>query len=163
MSKSAIGLISFLIVLALGIGLIWPKFQEFQRIKSELEEKTLEFESQQEYFSKLQKIDTELKNYEEGLKKIDSALPPFFSPPESLRFFQQAAAKSGLVLKTVKLIPESRRLNLLLLGSYPALKDFLSEIERSSKMIEVENISFSVASEKEPISFQITVKIGVWQ
>ena len=50
-------------------------------------------------------------------------------------------------------------MSLSLSGTYSAFKDFLRALEGSSRMIEVENISFS-ASEKisEPISFSVRIK-----
>jgi Tfp pilus assembly protein PilO len=51
------------------------------------------------------------------------------------------------------------RFSLELSGSYPAFKNFLAILEKSAKIIEVENISFSSpAKDDSAFSFNVAVK-----
>jgi Tfp pilus assembly protein PilO len=152
----------------LGVFLIWPKYQELEALKLKIFQKQLEFQSQEEYLTDLKNASQELEKYQESLSKIDSALPEDASLPALFDFFQKASSQSGLVLGnfgSVTISPKEEstlkeiRLALSLSGSYSALKDFLSILENSARMVEVENISFSSPSEKEPFFFKLGIKV----
>ena len=52
------------------------------------------------------------------------------------------------------------RINFLLVGSYPDFKNFLFILEKSARLIDVENISFALPKEKEGLfNFNITIKV----
>jgi len=176
-------LIIFLLSLFLISFLIFPKYQKFNSLKKEILEKERELSSQGEYFETLQKTSEELKKYETSLSKIGAALPKNLSLPELLNFMQKASSQSGLFLKEIspaltapleKSAPEGQaspntvgrgeiketRINFLLVGSYPDLKNFLFILEKSSRLIDIENVSFSLPKEKEgPSNFAITIKV----
>jgi len=176
-------LIIFLLSLFLISFLIFPKYQKFNSLKKEILEKERELSSQGEYFETLQKTSEELKKYETSLSKIGAALPKNLSLPELLNFMQKASSQSGLFLKEIspaltapleKSAPEGQaspntvgrgeiketRINFLLVGSYPDFKNFLFILEKSSRLIDIENVSFSLPKEKEgPSNFAITIKV----
>ena len=164
------------------IFLVFPKYQTLNALKKEILGKEDELSSQKKYFETLQNTSEELKKYEASLSKIDAALPKTPSLPELLNFIQKASSQSGLSLKGISpastvplekaasekasLAPNGRgeiketRINFLLVGNYPDFKNFLYILEKSSRLIDVENISFSSPKEKEgPFNFAITIKV----
>ena len=150
---------------------VFPKYQTLNVFKKEVLEKQEEFHSQEKYFETLQNASEELKKYETSLSKIDSALPQNPSLPELLNFIQKASSQAGLSLKGISpavTLPYKKekgeiketRINFLLVGSYPDFKNFLSILEKSARLIDVENISFSLPKEKEGLfNFAITIKV----
>jgi len=58
-------------------------------------------------------------------------------------------------------IKEIKEMNfeLGLSGSYSSFKNFLSILERSSKLIEIEKISFSVGEKEKPWDFNLGIKV----
>ncbi len=164
----AIALILF-IILALGFYLVAPKYQEFKKLQVKLGEKEAEFKAKAAYF--LGVVDTfkKLRNYEEDLEKVDSALPLNPSLASLIYFFQIKSSESGLIFKkanlfSISLISKKSDIKeitffLEFFGSYFAFKNFLSSLEKSARLIEVENISFTSQVETEQTyPFKLKIK-----
>lgn len=162
-------IVSFLFSIILGIAVLWPKFQDLKALKTIIEEKTLEFRQQQQYFSKLEQINSELGKYERELAMISSALPETPSLPSLFNFLQKAGSQSGLVLKGIspfavsfaETAPQLKetQFSLDVVGSYSSFKNFISVLEKSGRLIEVENIFFFSSKEENPLTFNLKIKI----
>lgn len=160
--------ISLFLTLLLGIGFLWPKYQDLKDIQQKIKNQQAELQSREEYFSGLISISEELKKYQDSLSKINSALPEDPLLPSLCDFLQKAASQSGLVLKGISPSLASplkelsgiweTSLSLQLEGSYSSFKNFLSIIEKSARLIEVENISFSTEKET-PTTFHLRIKV----
>ncbi|MDI6602654.1 MAG: type 4a pilus biogenesis protein PilO [Patescibacteria group bacterium] len=168
MSRPFIIVFFLSLVLILGRGFVWPKYQELKFLEQRNEEKRVEIEGRKEYLQDLNKAAKVLKNYQNQLTKIDSALPSDSHLVVLLNFLQKATSQSGLVLKDIQ--PSTSRpsldvegikeneLSLVVAGTYTSFKNFLSTLEMSSRLIEVESISFS--SSKEDIQdFNLKIKV----
>ena len=148
------------------IFLIFPKYQNLNSLKKEIFEKEDELSSQEKYFETLQETSEELKKYEDSLSKVDTALPQNPSLPELLNFIQKTSSQSGLSLKGISPAVTSplegeikeTRINFLLVGSYPDFKNFLSILEKSARLIDIENFSFSSLKEG-PFNFNLAIKV----
>jgi len=159
--------ISIFLSMVLIFFLVWPKYQKLTSLKKEILAKESEVQSQKNYFEELKRTSEELKNFEDILSKIDLALPQKTSMPEFLNFIQKSSAQSGLTLKAISsftITPSEGgkineiRISLTLGGSYSDFKNYLSVLEKSARLIEVENITFS--SEKEgQFTFSLTLKV----
>lgn len=169
MPKLLITIICFLISLVLGIGLIWPEYQDFKNIQKSIDQKKLEIQYKEKYFSELQKISEELKNYNESLSKIDSALPVSPGFPNLFEFLQKSSSQNGLILKNITIgsstplekFSDIKETNLVLSvsGSYSAFKNFLETLRKTARLIEIESIEFSSPAEKEIFSFNLNIKV----
>jgi|GEM_PF-599157 len=167
---------AFIIVLitaALGFFLVLPKYDEQKGIRQKIEEKNAEVKNRQDYYNNLENEVADLERYSEALQKVDTALPDAPDAPALMNFIQAAAMQSGLILKSVdysgvdkssdsatagKLTNKEGQLaakNSLknygvavgLTGNYSNFKDFLSRIEHSSRMAEVDVIGVGVNDE----------------
>lgn len=173
-------IICLFLILSLGIGLVVSNYQKLSLFKSRVREKTAELQLEKDYFSEIDTFSEKLKENEENLAKIDSSLVIGPNLSSLCYFFQKSASRSGLVLKKIspgsvnnieeKLIKEGwsedlqqTETNLTVTGSYNSFKNFLFTLERTARMIEIENISFSIISVKEggienPIDFNLKIK-----
>lgn len=173
MNRPIIAAIALYFTLAIGVLLIWPKYKELSLIKKTIEKQETEIKNTNDYFEKLRKIDSDLAAKPEAISKIDSALPGESSPTDLFNFFQSISSNNGLILKEVTLGSTLRPAGILsktkatdftvtVVGTYPAFKNFLSETEKSARLINVKNISFSSASlaskKTGAISFTMTVE-----
>lgn len=172
MSRQTIILINFLAVSLIGFFFGWPQYQNLKGINLKIQEKKVELQYKEEYFSNLKKTSEELKNYESELSKIDFALPSGRSLPSLFNFLSNAASQNGLIFKNVDSFsivhsatpseeqPEIKSiyLNITVAGSYSAFKNFLSVLEKTARLIEVENITFFTPQEKEPFSSNLKIK-----
>jgi len=179
----AFSAITLIFSLAFAFLFSWPKYLELNSLRNDIRIKQDELDWQKEYFKKLIQTKAELKNYEAEFSKISAALPDDNSVPSFLNFFQTAASQSGLILTSVSpftvvpslatealaevekkesssIIPaiKETQLSVVLDGPYPVFKNFLSVLERSSRFIDVENISFSSPKEKDIFTFSIKIK-----
>jgi len=169
-------IIGLILLVALGIAVVFPKYQNLNLIQLKIKEKEAELQSEKEYFSNLSEISEKLKEYEESLSKINSALAAEPRLPALFNFLQIAASQNGLVLKKIAptlpgplkeelveegLSPEIREvgINLAVAGSYSSFKNFLSTLEKTARMIELESISFSTLEEAGPIDFNLRIKV----
>lgn len=168
MSKILFTAIIFIITL-LGISIfIWPKYQQLQNLKTQERMYENQLRGQRSYALNLQEISQKLNAHPEALKKIDTALPDFPKIASLLNFLARASQDNGLLLNEIGSVSvrpifregereqrqpqeESRerkrlkeiRFSIKLLGDYPSLKNFLSRLEKSARLIEVERIFFT--------------------
>lgn len=163
-----ISLSFFSISVLLLIFLIAPKIQDFQKISFEIEQKKKEISFQKDAVFEIDFLSRKLKEYPLELSKIDSAIP---SEPGTLSlydFFQQKIDKHNLLLKNVSsfstsVVEEKKikktKFSLQVSGSFSDFKNFLSDIEKNSRLIEIENVSFVVYPLKQTADFyQLTIK-----
>ena len=170
MSKPAINIVFVALALIFGIIFIVPKYQELDRLWQNIERKEEEVAKRKEYLQGLRNTAEELKNYSEQLDKINFALPPEPDLPALFDFLQKAASQSGLFLKSISHSApqppseiggvEETSVSLKISGSYSSLKEFVSNyLEVTSRLIEMESISFSSDPEEGPREFDLTIKI----
>ncbi len=162
-------IICFFLTLILGVGFLWPKFQDLREVQKNIKEKGEQLQSNEEYFSNLEEIKINLEEYQGELSKISSALPDDPSLPSLFDFLQKASSQSGLVLKgispfTISSLEEfpafkEIQFGLEIAGSYSSFKNFLSILEESARMIEVENISFLSPEEGRPFTFNLGIQV----
>jgi Tfp pilus assembly protein PilO len=165
------------IILVLSFYLVLPKYYEFQNLLTELGKKQAEFSAKSAYFIEVTRVHKELMLYKDDLEKIDTALPQKFSFSKILSFLNKKSSESGLILQSASVnkaavvgagtgIKEAK-LSLQILGSYTSLEKFISSIENSARLIEGENVSFSIATPTvdNPVpsqSYPITLSIKVY-
>ncbi|MFC1663727.1 type 4a pilus biogenesis protein PilO [Patescibacteria group bacterium] len=169
MPRHIIIAICLFVALALGAGLLWPNYQDLKILQKKIEEKGIELQYKEEYFSELKKTSEALKEYSQKLLKIDAALPASPDLPSLFDFLQKASSQSGLVLNEIKIVStnsfnkdlnvQETSLFLSLSGSYSALKDFLLNLQNSARLIEVESISFLSPEKGETFFFNLKIKI----
>jgi len=172
MSRNVLeSLIVILISLTFGMVVSWPKYQDLQDLKIQAQQKKVELKNKEDYYQALKETSAQLKNYETNLNKVKSALPNGPSVPALANFLQSISSQSGLILKNLSYGSETAiennfasanngsntvssnykklEISLSLSGSYGALKDFLSRLEKSSRIIEVKEIIFTSPVNKE--------------
>jgi len=168
MPKILIVVLCILLSLGLGIGLIWPKYKDFKSLEFEILQKTNDLKSRRDYLADIKNTIEELKKYPEALSKIESALPSEQSLPSLFDFIQKTSSQSGLVFANVGPVTVSSsgetsvkesNFQIFLTGSYSSFKNFLLLLEKSSRFIEVSNISFSSSEGSEPFSYILRLKV----
>ncbi len=168
MSRTLITAICLGLTLILGIFFLWPKYQSFKNLQLQLKNKEIEFRYQDEYYQELFSLSEKLKEFETELSNIDSALPSNLSLPSLYNFLQKTSSENGLILNSIgsfslSRLPERTNIQLISIpievsGSYPSLKNFLKALEKSTRIIEVDGISFSSPEERELFGFKLGVK-----
>lgn len=169
-----------IIAIALGFFMVWPRYGELQDIGISIEEKNSEIKNRQDYYANLKDIAAELDQGANNLEKINTALPVNPDGPSLMNFAQAAAMQSGLILKSVDYNGadnvgigdvsqagsladgkaktayqlSSYSVSLVLAGDYANFKDFLSRIERSSRLIGADSVEVGAPEKSETANGQ---------
>jgi Tfp pilus assembly protein PilO len=164
---SIVSAVSFLIVIVVAVLVLWPKFQELQAIQSDIEKEKAEIQLKKEYVLMLDDVMAGLESNREGISKIRTALPVNPSVPSLFNYLQRTASSSGLVLTEISPFTVSLSGTITGLretvftikasGSYSSFKNFISTLEKSARLIEVEGISLS-SDPEELFSFNLKLK-----
>jgi len=184
MTRLATIIICLILSIVLGFFLLWPQYQKFSEERWHVKEKEVERNNQEEYFNHLNKLSEELKEYEEEMSKIDSALPLDPDIPDLLNFLALASSQNGLSFEKVTSFsadsaknsktaasgqeesPAKKYKELTIdfevSGEYPSLKNFVSTLEKSARMIEIESLSLKQnlgqSKEKSPPIYNFKIK-----
>ncbi|MFH1575367.1 MAG: type 4a pilus biogenesis protein PilO, partial [Candidatus Nealsonbacteria bacterium] len=159
------------IALILAVVFVWPQYQKLQTLNFDITNKKEELLSRETYFSQVKEISTKLQEYQDALSKISDALPKESSLASLFNFLQTNSAQTGLILNKIslggttapteseKFLTETR-IVIQVSGSYKAFKDFLTLVENSSRLIEIESVSIDIPNEKseEPPTFNLKLK-----
>lgn len=152
--------ISVVLIIALTIFFLFAlqKYQESMDLEMELTRKQAQYENQVDYYFKLSDILESIKQKQDILEKIESALPSEFAFAPIIYFLQEKAAKSDLNIKLINFLqpedsqqdssenqkPEVKNVmfKVELQGNYQSLKTFLYALEQSARLFEVKSIAF---------------------
>lgn len=161
MPRIATIIVCLILSVVLGFFVLWPQYQKFSDERWHVKEKEAERSNQEEYFSHLAELSEELKGYEKELSKIDSAFPQSPDIPDLLNFLALTSSQNGLIFKQVNSfllgslikptpaseneeVPANRYRDITIdfevSGEYFALKNFISALEKSARIIEIESI-----------------------
>jgi len=151
MSKSILSAILLISIIGAVAFLLLPKNQEFKVLQEKLKAKKDELQYKEQYLLSLKEASEELEKYKEELAKVDSAIPSNSSLPALFAFIQKETQYNGLVPKNlgsfvVNVVPanptiKETHLDFEVSGNYASIKDFLHALEKSARLIELENIS----------------------
>jgi len=152
----AVALILFIILL-LVFFLVVPEYKTFGKLQAELGEKKAEFNAQFDYYNAIANTYQQLQGRKDDIKKIDDALPQDPALGRVIYFLQQTAKGNGMMVKDLFLSKSSSNsaksnegnsvkdiiFSINALGDYASLEKFIISLEKSSRIFEITNISFS--------------------
>jgi len=186
MPRLATIIICLILSMILGFFLLWPQYQKFSEERWNVKKKQVEMSNQEEHFTDIENLSKDLQGYEEQLSKINSALPSASDVPALLNFLADAINTNGLsfekltsfstnqVRKTADSVAATangggvtsniKEINIEfeVSGDYLALKNLISTLEKSARIIEVKSISLkkqtAVAGQAAAPSFGLKIK-----
>ncbi len=145
----AIAIILFVTLIVL-FYLFLPNYQKVKELEIDVLTKEKELTKMENYFRDIVETYKKLIAKEDVLEKVNTALPS--EPPldSLIYYFEEESTRNGLILSSINLrgvssgvVGNQITFSLEVNGSYSAFRNFLESIEKSSKIIDVENISFS--------------------
>lgn len=162
--------VSLGLIMIFGILFLWPKYQNFTNLQIQLKNKEDEFKNRNEYYQDLFFLSEKLKEFETEISNIDSALPSDVSAAALSfhNYLPKVASENGVILKSmgsfsVSTLSGKGNIQVISIpievsGSYTSLKNFLTVLEKSARIIEVTSISFSSPQEEEFFGFQLSLQ-----
>lgn len=178
------GLLSLILIFSTLLGmlfLVWPSFQKLKKLKLIAQKRKIELQRQEDYYFHLRETWQKLKEHQDTLEKIDTALPSEPEIARLLNFLSQLAQENGLLLNEIgpfatkkatflkkkqfkkEKLSSRKELQetvfpLSLSGNYHSLKNFLEGLEKSARLIEVEEISF-LPQKGELFQFHLNLRV----
>ena len=151
----AIAVIIFAILLIVFF-LLAPEYNTFELLQTNLGEKTAEFNAQHDYYAAIEKTYFDLQTHQDDLNKIDDALPSDSDLGRIIYFIQQTGSANGVIIENLslsKITPSQTQsgspsniknitFSLNLQGDYSSLENFMTALENSSRLFEINSISF---------------------
>jgi len=150
---------------------VLPEYNKFSQLRQSLAEKLGEYDAQHDYYAAIDKIALDLQDKKAELTKIDNALPQDASLGSLMYYLQKTAKSSGLITKSLFLSKAAAStaktestntvkeiiFSMDATGDYPSLQSFISTLEKSARIFEVNRISFS-SSAGPPFNFNLQIK-----
>jgi len=161
---------NFLIGFVLLFTFALSKYHDYQIYRSELLQRQAELISHQEYFKNLDYLQAELKKYEPELIKVNASLPPDPFVATLFDFLQRIASQDGLVLKRIdsdqnSLVSDKfslfkKEIAIIVDSPYSAFRKFILDIEKSSRLIQIESLSFALPEKGDIFTFNLIASIS---
>jgi Tfp pilus assembly protein PilO len=159
---------TFIIILFL-VGayfLWWPKYQDFRKSGIDLDVESEKVKKKKAYVLELENKLNILEDYEDKLLKIGSALPLQYSASSLFTFVQKTASENGLIINEANLeepysltsqtIFEVGSIQIdridftvTITGNYLSFKNFLADLYKSSRLVEVKRIIITPTEQEE--------------
>ena len=150
----AIALTLFVILLMVFFWVV-PEYKTFGKLRTELGEKRAEYNAEFDYFASITRTYFDLQARQDDVKKIDDALPSNPDLGKLMYFLQRTAKENGMMVTELILSKSSPTsaaaknnikeavFSVDIVGDYISLGKFIVAIEKSARLLEVANISFS--------------------
>ena len=157
--------LAFLVI----IYLIIPEYKSFLVSTQQVKNLEKDIKDKKDFYEALFTVQSSLHDYKPVLDRITSALPPEIFVPDLLAYFQKATSDNGLLLGSVEIIPggalmaeskiKSASISLAASGPVTSLLGFLTALEKSSRVFEVKQLSFTIDSASaDLVDFSFLIK-----
>ncbi|MCX6719852.1 MAG: type 4a pilus biogenesis protein PilO [Candidatus Staskawiczbacteria bacterium] len=162
-------IVMFFAVIALAYFLVFPEYETFGQLRTQLGEKRAEANAKIDYYAAIDKAFFDLQNRKDDIKKIDDALPQNPDLGQTIYFLQKTAIGNGMIIKNLFLSKSSQTalastaknakvgikdivFSMNVTGDYVSLENFMIALEKSSRVFEITNISFGSSSQQSAVS-----------
>jgi len=166
-------IINLLFISALAAIFIIPNFQKYQELKAEFIQKTADVKAKRDYSDNLKDSRQKISDLQPKMSKIETAVPGDLNLPVLFDYFQKVVAQEGLVMRKISLgstilaldNPAVQRttVSLEILGPYSSFKGFLNQMEKSSRLIQVESLAVLAPEEgqnQDILTYRLTVSVN---
>ncbi len=167
--STTIILISVIITILISGILLVPTLIKFTDKKTSIAEARAQLENQNEFIAQLKETELKLMENVEIVSKIENALPLGPDAASLLDFLDESAGRNGVNLEditwldrntTTETRDEEYLMSIGFSGSYYSFINFINDIEKSSRIIDINQIEFSSSNEAGlPIQFKLYLKI----
>jgi Tfp pilus assembly protein PilO len=159
---------------------IWPAYNNFQAKQSVADVKQQEYNKLKDLVDKLNELTKDYKTKADSVDKLEQIAPPGKNIPELLNQFESLSAQSGMILHSIDFAegagaqaqakqtvsPDQAAaqqneaasapvnelgINIRVSGSYEAFKNFLTNIEKNLRLVDIQTLGFSVSGQQNDL------------
>ena len=159
----------------------FPEYQNYKGLKKDIANKKIKIEKKQLYIARLKSLSSKVDIRKSSINKIETALPPVVNYAFLINFLGKKADENGLLLKSFdkEQAPSSKDkkknadenknkkkeikakknyFSVTLSGTMDSFENFVSSLEKSSRLFEVENITVK-KGEKGFLDFSVVFSV----
>lgn len=147
---------------------LFPYYNNFQKIKKNIENKEIQIEKEKEYSLYLEDTYNKMIQYQAELEKIESIFPEKdLVIPEFYNFIRREATYGGVILTSIgmggslisKHTPnlEKNIFSISFFGSYSASKNFLSVLYNSSRVVSIDSVSITSSGQEDTLNVSLNL------
>ncbi|PJE57491.1 MAG: hypothetical protein COU82_01680 [Candidatus Portnoybacteria bacterium CG10_big_fil_rev_8_21_14_0_10_38_18] len=182
MIKNAIIIILVLVFVAIVVFLDVPGVQNVLTSRKDIEIQKQRFLDTQELEGKIEKLVSSYEGNKDVVEKTTYILPDNEDLPNLIVQLEALAFEQGLLLEKIEFAAVNQdavgggeegstastqnyqtiTITLKLMGSYPALKNFLKETEENMRLMDVSSINFSTSSGETPEIFEFDLRLNTY-
>jgi Tfp pilus assembly protein PilO len=183
MVKNIIILILFLALVGVIVFLDMPEVQGVLNLRKQIKDQQAIFSDKQLLLAKVDNLKGAYEENKEDLKKTDYILPSGQDIPDLIAQVEGLAFENGLVLgevgltsleaagekaKTARVEQKGAKdyqiltVNLKLIGSYSAFKNFLKAVEDNIRLMDIDLVNFNTEKEKGSQIFEFEVSLNTY-
>ena len=173
MIKNIIIIILILGFVAVVVFLDVPRVQSVLNLKKDINIQKQIFIETQELASKIENLTKSSQENKESVEKTNYILPDSEDIPNLIVQLEALAFEQGLILEKIEFTlikQESENIkdyqtlsvNMRLIGSYPALKNFLKAAEENMRLMDISSINFSTPSEESLQIFEFDLSLNTY-
>lgn len=167
LKKYLVIFVNCFIAVIVAIAFVLPQSETLRVLKQDLLQKQIDLKERQDYFEKIKSFSRELSKRSVEMEKINSSLPlEDYFLPDIFDFLQKTASQNGIVIQDMKpgasqLVlenPQVRKKGITMTasGSYSSFKNFISALEKSARLIQIDSLSFSSPKNKDVFIFNLS-------
>lgn len=141
---------------AMGALVLWPNYQEFSDLRTQVQEREERLARGEAALNRLKGIQEEVEAHQKDFEKIDKAIPQETQLPAVYDAIQDLGSSSGVVVQAIEasvstLASEEQRvagvtLKVELLGTYEGLKNFLSNARSFARILNAQSLAIRDAA-----------------
>lgn len=169
MSKLVIIIFSLFLIFIFITLMVLPKYRDLRILKGRVLEKETELARKEEYLGQLEFLSKKLEKYTQEFRKIDNALPNNPNLASLFEFLQKNCSQNGLVFKEIGDFRSVSAKELegvevttaafRVAGTIEAFLDFLKNLEKSARLIEISSVKFKLPEQGDVFGFDLEVKV----
>ncbi len=149
-------IIILIIALILFFFFVAPEYGKSENLQNNLGQKQAEYDGKSVYYAKVSELIASIESRTDALEKINSALSSDFSFAPIASFLQQKGVENGLTIQSImfsQISPTTTNqkvkdvtFTVNVSGNYQGLKNFVSSLDTSARLFEVNSMNFSLSS-----------------
>ena len=166
-NKPLITILMFFATLVLIFLFVLPTYQQSNSLQANVFSKQAEYSGKSLYYANIVSLSNKLESHKDALQKVDDALPSTISFAQFIYFFQQKGLENGLTVRAINFGAPLRPsvsggnniknivIGLNLSGTYQNFKNFVSSLEQSDRLFEINSVSFKADVTATPTKTKI--------
>lgn len=161
MNRNLLGFILFVLAIALGVGLVWPKIGDVQSVTLDRNAKEQVLKTKTDRLNSLATLRSTFETQQPRIDKLITTLPQEAQVQELLVSFESLAQQSGVTIQSIVPQDNSRDQRVLVTvtgdGELGAIESFLQGISQNDRPMSISSVATSRTPDGRRLNFTFSL------